>query len=179
MERLWAPWRLAYVKGDRPDDGPTAPACVFCAAVEQADETSLIVHRGETAYALLNLYPYTNGHLLVTPYRHVASPGDLTDEEQLEVWSLVNRSLGALERAMAPHGANIGMNLGVDAGAGLAAHLHVHVVPRFRGDTNFMASFADTRVLPQSLADTWRSLAEAWPRSAAPVASDPDPGSRP
>ena len=166
MERLWAPWRLAYVKADRPDgDTRTAEACVFCVAVGRGDDDSLIVHRGRTAYALLNLYPYTNGHVLVTPYRHVAAPAELTDEEQLELWSLVNHSLAALDTAMAPHGANVGMNLGVDAGAGVAAHLHVHVVPRFRGDTNFMASFAETRVLPQSLSDTWRALRDAWPRA--------------
>jgi ATP adenylyltransferase len=131
------------------------------------------------AYALLNLYPYTNGHVLVTPYRHLATPAEMTAEEALEVWSLVNASLEALGGAMAPHGANVGLNLGLDAGAGMAAHLHVHVVPRFRGDTNFMASLAETRVLPQSLADTWRALRDAWPATDGAPSFRPDLGSRP
>lgn len=179
MDRLWAPWRLAYVKGDRPDDGSeTQQQCVFCTAVEQDDDAALIVHRGRTAYALLNLYPYTNGHVLVTPYRHLAAPSELTSEEALEVWSIVNGSLSALQGAMSPHGANVGLNLGIDAGAGMAAHLHVHVVPRFRGDTNFMASLAETRVLPQSLSDTWQALRDAWPRPDDAPPSRPDLGPR-
>lgn len=169
MEWLWAPWRLAYVKkgSSAESDRGGPPRCVFCAALEKTDRDALIVHRGETAYVLLNLYPYTNGHVLVTPYRHVAAPAELTVDEQLEIWDLVTRSLAALDASMAPHGANVGINLGLDAGAGVAAHMHVHVIPRFRGDTNFMASISDTRVVPQSLADTWESLRDAWPATAS------------
>ena len=157
MERLWAPWRLAYVKSDSDAGG-----CVFCAKPGEDDEESLILHRGERCYALLNLYPYANGHVLVAPYRHAAAPGDLDADERAECWDLLDRSIAALDRALHPHGHNVGLNLGRAAGAGIEQHLHLHVVPRWNGDINFMPVLADVRVMPQTLQQTWAALREAW-----------------
>ena len=163
MERLWAPWRLAYVAGA----GGDAPAgCVLCAKQTATDDReALILHRGATCVVMLNLYPYTNGHLMIVPVRHVARPGDLTAAERGELWELFDRSLQALDTAFAPDGANAGLNLGRVAGAGVEGHLHMHVVPRWSGDTNFMPVLADVRVMPQHLDDTWQVLCEAWVRS--------------
>ena len=164
MERIWAPWRLAFVEAAA-GGGPLA--CVFCEAPERGDDVAaLIVRRGATCYALLNLYPYTNGHLMVAPYRHVAQPGELTDEERAELWALLDEGLAALDATMAPHAANVGLNLGRAAGQGIEGHLHLHVVPRWHGDTNFMPVLADTRVIPQALDDTCRVLRDAWVPSA-------------
>jgi ATP adenylyltransferase len=157
MHRLWAPWRLEYVGKDDQRDG-----CVFCRALEQDDDDALIVHRGRTAFVLLNRYPYASAHLMVAPTRHLAAPGDLAPDERAEVWELLDRSLGALDRAFAPHGHNAGFNLGRAAGAGVEGHLHLHVVPRWSGDTNFMPVLADVRVMPQHLLETLASLREAW-----------------
>jgi ATP adenylyltransferase len=158
MEQLWAPWRLAYVKGAADADG-----CVFCEKLDATDDReALILHRGETCFVLLNLFPYANGHLMVAPYRHLARPGDLDAPERAELWALFDRSLHALDRALAPHGANAGLNLGRVAGAGVEGHLHLHVVPRWNGDTNFMPVLADVRVMPQHLEATYESLREAW-----------------
>ena len=158
MERLWAPWRLTYVKSAADE----APACIFCAKPEDDDRTSLIIHRGPTCFVLLNLYPYTNGHLMVAPYRHIGTPGALDAEERAELWELFDHSLRALESAYRPHGANAGVNLGRAAGAGVEGHLHLHVVPRWNGDTNFIPVLADVRVMAQHLDDTWETLREAW-----------------
>jgi ATP adenylyltransferase len=160
MERLWAPWRLTYVKSASSGDGR---GCVFCdKARERDDRAALIVHRGATCMVMLNLYPYQNGHLMVAPYRHLAQPGDLDAEERAEMWQLFDESLAALERAFAPHGANAGINLGRVAGAGIEGHLHLHVVPRWAGDTNFMPVLADVRVMAQHLDDTWLAVRDAW-----------------
>ncbi len=159
MERLWAPWRLAYVK--RPF-GSEPPPCVFCAAPELDDREALIVHRGESCYVLLNLYPYTNGHMLVAPYRHADRPGALRRDEREELWELFDRSLDVLERVSRPHGVNAGMNIGRAAGAGVEDHLHLHVVPRWSGDTNFMPVLADVRVMAQHLDETWQAIRAAW-----------------
>jgi ATP adenylyltransferase len=157
MHRLWAPWRLEYVgKGDR------TGGCIFCRALEQDDEEALIVHRGPTAFVLLNRFPYASGHLMVAPNRHLAAPGDLSPDERAEVWELFDRSLGALDRAFSPHGHNAGLNLRRAAGAGVEGHLHLHVVPRWSGDTNFMPVLADVRVMPQHLSETLASLRNAW-----------------
>ena len=165
MERLWAPWRLEFVKSA---SGHDPLECVFCAAPQRSDDQeALILHRGATCFVILNLYPYTNGHLMVTPYRHVAAPGELTAEERSEVWELFDRSLDVLDRTLKPHGANAGMNLGRTAGAGIEGHLHLHVVPRWNGDNNFMPVLADTRVMAQHLDDTWRLLRDAWVPSQA------------
>ena len=159
MERLWAPWRLTYIeRASGPDELP----CVFCGKLEQDDREALILHRGAHAFVLLNLYPYANGHLMIAPYRHVATPGDLDAGERSEVWELLDHSLGVLARTIKPHGHNVGMNLGRVAGAGVEGHLHVHVVPRWNGDNNFMPVLADVRVMPQHLDETWQRLHAAW-----------------
>jgi len=157
MERLWAPWRMSYI------GSPQADGCVFCAKPGQSDEEALIVHRGERCYAVLNLYPYGSGHLMVVPFRHVAEPGDLDAAERAEMWELLAMALKALESGLGAQGHNVGFNLGTAAGAGIADHLHLHVVPRWRGDVNFMPVLADVRVMPQALAETRNALAAAWP----------------
>jgi ATP adenylyltransferase len=130
--------------------------------LEQDDEPALIVHRGARAFVVLNRFPYGHAHLMVAPIRHEATPGGLVTEERVELWDLIDRSLRALQTAYAPHGTNGGFNLGRAAGAGVEDHLHVHLVPRWAGDTNFMPVLADARVMPQHLSETWRALREAW-----------------
>ncbi len=154
MERLWATWRVNYIKVAAKD----RKGCIFCELPGGNDEENLILFRGERAYILMNRFPYNPGHLMVAPYRHVASPRDLGWEEAWEIFSLVRASIGALESVMEPHGFNLGMNLGRIAGAGFEGHLHVHVVPRWSGDTNFMPVIADTKVVSESLESTYRSL---------------------
>jgi ATP adenylyltransferase len=161
--RLWTPHRMAYIKGEGKPTGPGQDeGCPFDRAPKQSDEDGLIVARGELVYAVLNLYPYTAGHLLVVPYRHVADYTDLTLAETAEFADFTKRGIDALRRASGAQGFNIGMNLGSVAGAGIAAHLHQHIVPRWGGDTNFMPVVGRTRVLPQLLAETRKLLAEAW-----------------
>jgi ATP adenylyltransferase len=158
MERLWAPWRLEYVgAAERP------PGCIFEAMLAQDDEQALIVHRGQRAFVVLNRYPYGHAHLMVAPTRHVARPADLDAGERAELWELFARSLDALTGAYHPDGHNAGINLGRAAGAGVEDHLHLHVVPRWSGDTNYMPVLADVRVMPQHLNGTWRALRDAWP----------------
>ena len=158
MERLWAPWRLEYIKSADEEQG-----CVFCAAVEGDDEERLVVHRGRRALVLLNKFPYASGHLMVAPNRHVGEFGELDDEEALELHRLAAVGIGALAQTYAPQGYNLGWNLGRVAGAGVVDHVHLHVVPRWAGDTNFMPVLADVKVMPEYLAETRRKLAEAWP----------------
>ena len=157
FQRLWAPERLEYVKGDKGE------GCPFCSIPGMGDEDGLVVRRGETAYAVLNLYPYNPGHLMLVPYRHVSGYEDLTPDEVAEVGALTQGALRALRTASGAQGFNVGLNLGGVAGAGIAAHLHQHVVPRWGGDTNFMPVVGRTRVLPQLLRQTREMLAEAWP----------------
>jgi ATP adenylyltransferase len=164
MERLWTPWRMAYVTstGD-------AQACVFCAA-RQCDalaDDSLVVHRGTTCFVVLNLFPYNNGHLMVVPDRHLASLDALNAEERAELIDLTRRSEVALTEAYRPHGLNVGINLGKAAGAGVVDHLHVHVVPRWNGDTNFMTVVGETRVLPEALEQSVARLRPIFARLAA------------
>jgi ATP adenylyltransferase len=158
MERLWAPWRMSYIGGPRPE------SCVFCAKAAQSDEDALIVHRGERCYAVLNLYPYTSGHLMIVPFRHLGAPGELDAEERADMWELLDQALRALEGALGAQGHNVGFNLGTVAGAGIDDHLHQHVVPRWGGDVNFMPVLADVRVMPQLLSETRAALAAAWPK---------------
>jgi ATP adenylyltransferase len=158
VERLWAPWRLEYISSADDQSG-----CVFCAAVEGDDEEKLVVHRGARAIVLLNKFPYTSGHVMVAPQRHVGDFGELDDEEALEVHRLASAAIGALAQAYGPQGYNVGWNLGRVAGAGVVDHVHLHVVPRWAGDTNFMPVLADVRVIPEFLEETRRKLAEVWP----------------
>ena len=127
------------------------------------DEETFVVHRGPKCLALLNAYPYTSGHLLVMPRRAVAALAELTEDEHAALWSTVRDAVAAVEAAYSPDGVNVGLNQGAAAGAGVPSHLHVHVLPRWSGDTNFMTTTADTRVLPEALGETWRRLVEAWP----------------
>ena len=159
LERLWAPWRLEYVQSaGKQDDG-----CFFCRAAEGDDEDHLVVHRGERAFVLLNKFPYASGHLLVAPYRHGPGFGDLDDAEALEVHRLAAQGLDALAAVYKPEGFNLGWNIGRIAGAGIPDHVHLHVVPRWGGDTNFMPVLAAVKVIPEHLTATRQKLADAWP----------------
>jgi ATP adenylyltransferase len=149
MDRLWSPWRLEYVTGTKPEAG-----CVFCDAARPPNPDSLIVYQRKTCYVILNLYPYNNGHLMVVPHRHTPSLASLTPEELHEIADLMQLSERALVEAYQPHGINVGVNLGKPAGAGVLEHVHVHLVPRWNGDTNFMTVVAGTRVLPEDLAQS-------------------------
>jgi ATP adenylyltransferase len=149
LEHLWSPWRLAYITG-----GASAGGCVFCAALTEPDADRLIVFRGTTCFVILNLFPYNNGHLMVIPNRHIATLGAATDEERHELIDLTGVCEAALTEAYAPHGMNLGINLGKPAGAGVLDHVHMHVVPRWNGDTNFMSVVGQTRVLAEELPDT-------------------------
>jgi ATP adenylyltransferase len=157
-ERLWTPHRLPYLRGQSQGD-----ECPFCAAPGEADEASLVVHRGEVAYVVLNLFPYNSGHLLVCPYRHVADYTDLSDAETAEVAMLTQQSMVALRAASGAQGFNIGINQGSAAGAGIAGHLHQHVVPRWGGDTNFLPVIGATKTMPQLLHDSRQVLEQHWP----------------
>ncbi|EID52644.1 HIT family protein [Saccharomonospora xinjiangensis] len=162
LQRLWTPHRLAYIKGENKPEGDDESGCPFCRLARLDDETALIVARGESVFAVLNLYPYNPGHLMVVPYRHVADYPDLTAEETVEVAEFTQRAMRVIRRVSAAHGFNIGLNQGVAAGAGIAAHLHQHVVPRWGGDSNFMPVIGHTKVLPQLLGQTRQLLADAW-----------------
>jgi ATP adenylyltransferase len=156
-ERLWAPWRLEYIKG------PKADECIFCVGGSADDDRArYVVRRGEHCFAMLNAFPYNNGHLMVSPYRHVAAIEELEEPELLELMTLTRDSLGALRRAYEPEGFNLGVNQGKIAGAGVEHHVHLHVVPRWGADTNFMPVIGDTRVLPQSLQDSFDDLTRAF-----------------
>jgi len=158
--RLWTPHRMAYIRGE---NKPTADGdCPFCTIPALPDAEGLVVARGGLAYAVLNLYPYNAGHLMLVPYRHVAGYDELTPEEAAEIAGLTQHALRALRHASGAQGFNVGMNLGVVGGAGIAAHLHQHVVPRWGGDTNFMPVVGQTKVLPQLLPDTRELLVRAW-----------------
>jgi ATP adenylyltransferase len=160
LDRLWAPWRMAYIMStvNENDEG-----CVFCRILaDPDDESNLILFRGRHAFVVMNLFPYNTGHLMVVPVRHVGDFAALSDEEHLELMSLVGRSQTALDRSLSPHGYNIGMNLGRASGAGIVGHLHYHIVPRWSGDSNFMPVIADTKVISESLTETWRRLKESF-----------------
>lgn len=157
MQHLWAPWRMAYIGSEQPQ------GCIFCTKpAEQRDAENYILHRGEQAFVMLNAFPYNNGHLLVIPYRHVSDLTQLTNEELLDLMHLTQQGVAVLNRAFGADGHNLGMNLGSCAGAGIADHLHMHIVPRWNGDTNFMPVVGDTKVLPEALASTYRKLREVW-----------------
>lgn len=153
LERLWTPWRLAYVSG-----GSESSGCVFCAALDDDNAAPLVLFRGATCFVILNLFPYNNGHLMVVPRRHVGTLADTSDEERAELMELTRVAEIALTEAYGPHGMNMGINLGKPAGAGVPGHLHMHVVPRWSGDTNFMTVVGQTRVLPEELPATGDKL---------------------
>ena len=155
-DRLWSPWRLQYVTGAKSD------RCPFCDALSLPDDESLIVHQGTSAYVMLNRYPYNNGHVLVVPCRHHATLVGLSPEELLDLAQLTQMSEAALRLAYEPQGINVGINLGPTAGAGIADHLHVHLVPRWGGDTNFMTVIGETRVLPEAMGETARRVRSAF-----------------
>jgi ATP adenylyltransferase len=165
FQRLWTPHRMAYIKGESKPTGTGADdGCPFCEIPKMSDEDGLIVRRGDSAFVVLNLYPYNSGHLMVCPYRHVADYTELDDAETAEVARLTQDAITALRKASGAHGFNVGMNLGTVAGAGIAAHLHQHIVPRWGGDTNFMPVIGQTKVLPQLLRETRQLIADAWPQ---------------
>lgn len=158
MERLWRPWRMAYIKGSERHS-----SCFLCEkSGSDDDEENLVLGRGKKVFALLNLFPYNTGHLMVAPYRHVGELDELEHEEMDEIWRWVTLSVEAHRRTTHPQGFNVGINLGIVAGAGVPGHLHVHVVPRWGGDTNFMPVIAETKVLPEMLSDTYRTLRPAF-----------------
>jgi len=153
MKQLWAPWRIDYIKGEKPS------GCILCEKPnEKKDKANLILHRGKHGFVMMNLYPYNNGHMMVVPYEHVNTLETLSDEVTKNLMQMTKKSLAALRKAFRPEGANVGLNLGKAAGAGIEDHLHFHVLPRWNGDTNFMTSVADIRVIPEDLEETYRQL---------------------
>ena len=149
MDHLWSPWRLEYVTGKS-----SSPGCVFCEALAGNSQADLIVFQGDTCFVILNLYPYNNGHLMVVPNRHIAKLAEATTPELNELIELTRRAEISLTQAYSPHGLNVGINLGKPAGAGVLDHVHLHVVPRWNGDTNFMTVVGTTRVLPEELPES-------------------------
>jgi ATP adenylyltransferase len=159
MDHLWTPWRMAYLRGE----DPVPEGCIFCNKLKAEDDAAEhILTRGERAFVILNRYPYNNGHLMVVPYKHVASLEDLDAATRGELMDQVTRSLKALRAASKPDGFNIGVNIGQVAGAGVADHVHLHVVPRWGGDTNYMPIIGNTRVIPELLDETYRQLKAVW-----------------
>ncbi len=155
MENIWAPWRMEYISMEKPE------GCLFCQKVkENRDVSNYIIYRGERNFVILNLYPYNPGHLMVAPFRHVASLEGLTKEELSEHFEVVIKSTKAIAEALNPSGFNIGINMGKVAGAGVVDHIHTHIVPRWTGDTNFMPVISNTKVIPQALDSTYQKLKE-------------------
>lgn len=156
MERIFAPWRIRYILAPKPKD------CVFCEAPkEKDDKKNLILYRGKTCYTIMNRNPYNPGHVMVCPYRHIPSTEDMNEDELLESMKLVNFAVSVIREVMNPDGFNIGINIGKVAGAGIADHLHIHIVPRWNGDTSFMPVLADVQIVPEALEDTYDKLREA------------------
>jgi ATP adenylyltransferase len=162
LDRLWTPHRLAYIRGENKPLDATSGECPFCRIPSLDDETGLVVHRGEATYVVLNLYPYSPGHLMVCPYRHIADYTEADDAETAEIAEFTKAAMRTVRKVSAAHGFNLGMNQGSVAGAGIAAHLHQHVVPRWGGDQNFLPIIGRTRTLAQLLTDTRTLLADAW-----------------
>ena len=153
MDILWSPWRMRYILGPKPDE------CVFCLPDDtREDRERLVLHRGETAFVIMNKFPYNSGHLLVVPFRHTSEYCGLTKQESSEIFTLSQLCVAVLEKASSPRGFNLGFNLGEAAGAGIKGHLHMHVVPRWVGDSSFIAVIDDVRTLPESLEAAWSRL---------------------
>ena len=162
MEQLWSPWRMEYILGEKPE------GCVFCTAFSAEptqDEAHLILHRGTHCGVIMNLFPYNNGHLMVVPYAHQPTFEAMFPEALAEVLILVNRATASLRDALDAQGFNIGVNIGKSAGAGIADHVHMHVVPRWAGDTNFLTTVGCARCIPQELKDSYDKLKAAWDKS--------------
>lgn len=158
MNYLWSPWRMDYIENHLKTEG-----CVFCLAAQAEDSAqNLIVHRGEHVFVILNRYPYTSGHLMVVPYDHVNTLEALSPAARAEMMELVTQAMRVLRSLYHPQAFNVGANIGAAAGAGIADHVHMHIVPRWSGDTNFMSTLAETRVLPEALEDTYQRVKEAW-----------------
>jgi ATP adenylyltransferase len=162
MDHLWSPWRLAYITAAGEERG----GCVFCRALTDPDAAPLVLFRGRAAYVVLNLYPYNNGHLMIVPNRHIGQLAAATRDELGEMIELTQRAERAITEAYAPHGMNVGLNLGKSAGAGILDHLHIHIVPRWSGDTNFMTVVGGARVLPEELPQTGERLRPIFERLA-------------
>ena len=158
MKHLWSPWRMTYIENSKSEEG-----CVFCNAQAQADSAeNLIAFRGKSAYVILNRYPYTSGHLMVIPFAHVATIEALDAPTRAEMMELTSRCTTELRNIYKPQGFNVGINMGEAAGAGVLGHVHIHIVPRWAGDTNFMSAVGETRVLPESLEDTYKRVKNAF-----------------
>ncbi len=170
MRYLWSPWRLDYIISTTKHTS----GCVFCNKIAVGkDEEELILVRGQYAFVAMNLYPYNNGHLLVIPYQHVPTLEALPSEALLEIAQLVNQSMATLRQVMNPDGFNVGVNIGREAGAGISAHVHVHVVPRWAADSNFISVIAQTRNIPETLPHTYKRLRAAWPGKPWAATHDP------
>ena len=174
FERLWTPHRMVYIGGESKPSDDGEHTCPFCLGPRRDDETSLIVRRGRECFAILNLYPYSPGHVLVCPYRHVSDYTELNAAETEELAIMTQQAMTVIRGVSNPHGFNLGMNQGAVAGAGIAAHLHQHVVPRWAGDSNFLPIIARTKPVPQLLSDTRQLVADAW-RKEFPSAADGEP----
>jgi ATP adenylyltransferase len=154
MDRMWAPWRIGYILSDKKEDG-----CVFCNAFRAKDDKKyLVLCRSEYSFIIMNKFPYNAGHVMIVPNKHIDNPLLLSEEEQLDIFTMVNKGINALKQALKPDGFNLGMNLGRVAGAGIDDHIHIHIVPRWNGDTNFMSTVADIKVISESIEETYEKI---------------------
>lgn len=177
MEHMWSPWRSRHLDGIKrgEKDVEQEETSLFARlAAQDRDAENFILWRGERVFVLMNLYPYNNGHLMIVPFRQVAQYEALTPEEQIEIARTIERCIRWLRRALSPHGFNVGINLGAAAGAGLPDHLHVHVVPRWSGDTNFMPAVGEVKVIPEAMEETYRKLRTAVEDDAAVAEKAPE-----
>ena len=174
MKQLWAPWRIDYILGPKPDE------CVFCLPQgTEEDAERLVLHRGKASFVIMNKFPYNNGHIMVCPYRHVMALEDLTEEESREIMTLLQRCTGILKRHFNCQGINVGLNQGEAAGAGIREHLHFHLVPRWNGDSSFMAVMDEVRTMPQHLKETYAGLLPYFRASGSCATGNGSPGGQP
>ena len=160
---MWAPWRSEYLNSNNDTEKPKKDICVFCDALTTTDDHERhIIYRGTVSFVILNKFPYNNGHMLVMPNRHISRPDMMTEEERVEIMNLIVKAQSVLYKVYNPHGVNIGANIGEAAGAGIAQHMHFHVLPRWNADANFMTTIANSRVIPESLDETWEKIRKAW-----------------